>query len=272
MPSVRCDEVRDILPAGGTGQAGLLLRTFVYKDIRKLRKRHLCMGRMRIVFRGHVARRPAKAGGSIVRGAGVALGEAVFRSLCEAGDRLREEEVAQRLKVSRTPVREALGRLAARGFVEPAGGRGLIVRNLDISEVLELYAMREIMEGAAARLAAEHASATEVDALRDIEQAFVEASEADAAEMARLNRTFHEAICRAARNRYLDNASGELQDWIALLGPTTFTVTGRPSTSHGEHQAIIEAIAASDGDKAEQLARAHIREALRCRLKLLQKQ
>lgn len=227
-----------------------------------------------------MARRPAKAGGSIARGGGLALGEAVFRSLCEAlqagsyraGDRLREEEVAQRLKVSRTPVREALGRLAARGFVEPAGGRGVIVRNLDISEVLELYAMREIMEGAAAHLAAEHASAPELGALRDIEQAFVEASETDAAGMARLNRAFHEAICRAARNRYLDNASRELQDWIALLGPTTFTVTGRPSTSHGEHQAIIEAIAARDGDKAEQLARAHIREALRCRLKLLQKQ
>ncbi|MGY3346754.1 MULTISPECIES: GntR family transcriptional regulator [unclassified Bradyrhizobium] len=227
-----------------------------------------------------MARRPAKASGSITRGGGVALGEAVFRSLCEAlqagsyraGDRLREEEVAQRLKVSRTPVREALGRLAARGFVAPAAGRGLIVRNLDISEVLELYAMREIMEGASARLAAEHASAPEIDALRDIEQALVEASETGAAEMAKLNRAFHEAICRAARNRYLDNASRELQDWIALLGPTTFTVTGRPSTSHGEHQAIIEAIAARDGDKAEQLARAHIREALRCRLKLLQKQ
>jgi DNA-binding GntR family transcriptional regulator len=231
-----------------------------------------------------MARRPAKAGGSIARGGGVALGEAVFRSLCaalqegsyRAGDRLREQEVAQRLKVSRTPVREALGRLAARGFVEPASGRGLVVRNLDISEVLELYAMREIMEGAAARLAAEHASGPEVDALRDIEQAFVEASGTDAAEMARerarLNRAFHDAICRAARNRYLDNASGELQDWIALLGPTTFTVPGRPSTSHGEHDAIIAAIAARDGDKAENLARAHIREALRCRLKLLQKQ
>jgi DNA-binding GntR family transcriptional regulator len=226
-----------------------------------------------------MARRPAKASGSIARGSGIALGEAVFRSLCEAlqagsyraGDRLREEEVAQRLKVSRTPVREALGRLAARGFVEPAGGRGLIVRSLDISEVLELYAMREIMEGAAARLAAEHASAPEIDALRDIEQAFTDADD-DAVEMARLNRAFHEAICRAARNRYLDNASRELQDWIALLGPTTFSVTGRPSTSHKEHRAIIEAIAARDGDEAEKLARAHIREALRCRLKLLQKQ
>jgi DNA-binding GntR family transcriptional regulator len=226
-----------------------------------------------------MAKRPVRGSGAISRGSGLALGEAVFRSLCEAlqagayraGDRLREEEVAQRLKVSRTPVREALGRLAARGFVEPAGGRGLIVRSLDIGEVLELYAMREILEGAAARLAAEHASKPEIDAMTDIEQAFAEQSD-DATEMAKLNRTFHETICRAARNRYLDNASRELQDWIALLGPTTFSVAGRPSTSHGEHQAIINAIAAHDGDKAEKLARAHIREALRCRLKLLQRQ
>lgn len=226
-----------------------------------------------------MAKRPAKAMGSISRGSGLALGEAVFQSLCEAlqagayrsGDRLREEEVAQRLKVSRTPVREALGRLAARGFVEPAAGRGLIVRSLDIGEVLELYAMREILEGAAARLAAEHASRPEIEAMMDIEQALAAAS-ANPAQMARLNRALHETICRAARNRYLDNASGELQDWIALLGPTTFSVAGRPSTSHREHQAIIDAIAAQDAANAEKLARAHIREALRCRLKLLQKQ
>src|SRR3712207_6471716 len=94
----------------------------------------------------------------IGRDSGISLSEAVFRSLREAlraglyrpGDRLREEEVAQRLKVSRTPVREALGRLMTKGFVEPAGGRGLVVRRLDPAEVLELYAMREILEGAAA--------------------------------------------------------------------------------------------------------------------------
>jgi DNA-binding GntR family transcriptional regulator len=199
------------------------------------------------------------------------LCEALKAGTYRAGDRLREEEVAQRLKVSRTPVREALGRLAARGFVAPAGGRGLIVRSLDISEVLELYTMREILEGAAARLAAEHASRPEIDALTDIEQAFAEHAD-DPVEMAELNRAFHEAICRAARNRYLDGASKELQDWIALLGPTTFSVVGRPATSRREHRAIINAIAAHDGDKAEKLARTHIREALRCRLKLLQKQ
>jgi DNA-binding GntR family transcriptional regulator len=211
------------------------------------------------------------------RDAGVPLSEAVFRSLCQAlragvyrpGDRLREEEVAQRLHVSRTPVREAFGRLIAKGLVEPAGGRGLVVRSLDTAGVLEVYAMREILEGAAARLAAQHASAPELDALRDLEASF-EAHAEDAREMARFNRLFHETIFRAARNRYLDAALQEMQDAIALLGTTTFSVAQRPDTAAREHHAIIAAIAARDPDRAEQAARLHIREALRARLKLLQ--
>ncbi|MCG7393829.1 GntR family transcriptional regulator [Microvirga sp. ACRRW] len=211
------------------------------------------------------------------RDAGIPLSEAVFRSLCQAlraglyrpGDRLREEDVAQRLKVSRTPVREALGRLLAKGFVEPAGGRGLIVRSLGPAEVLELYAMREILEGAAARLAAQHASQPEIDALIDLEQSF-EAHTNDPAEMARLNRAFHEMIFRSARNRYLDSALQELQDGIALLGATTFSVAARPSTAAQEHRALIDAIAARDADRAEKIARSHIQEALRVRLRLLQ--
>jgi DNA-binding GntR family transcriptional regulator len=212
----------------------------------------------------------------VARDSGLSLGEAVFRSLCQAlragfyrpGDRLREEEVAQRLKVSRTPVREAFGRLLAKGFVEPAGGRGLIVRSLGAAEVLELYAMREILEGAAARLASQHASQPEMDALMDLEEAF-EAHLNDPGEMARWNRAFHEAIFRAARNRYLDSALQELQDGIALLGVTTFSIAGRPSTAVEEHRALIGAIAKRDADRAEKLARTHIQEALRSRLKLL---
>lgn len=211
------------------------------------------------------------------RSTGIPLSEAVYRSLCQAfrvglyrpGDRLREEEVAQRLKVSRTPVREALGRLMARGLVEPAGGRGLIVRSLDTAEVLELYAMREILEGAAARLAAQHASQPEINALADLEAAF-EARSHDPVEMARLNRAFHETIFRAARNRYLDSALQELQDGIALLGITTFSIQGRPGTAAEEHRSLLEAIAARDPDQAERLARLHIQEALRSRLKILQ--
>jgi DNA-binding GntR family transcriptional regulator len=182
------------------------------------------------------------------------------------GDRLREDEIAERLKVSRTPVREALGRLAARGLIVPSGARGVVVRSLDTAEVVELYAMREILEGAAARLAAEHASEPEVEALNDIEADAVHAGEPD--RLATINRAFHRAIFAAARNRYLNDALEDLQDAIALLGGTTFSVAGRPRTAAAEHRAIIDAIARRDPDAAEQAARAHIREALRERLRM----
>lgn len=210
-------------------------------------------------------------------GTGVSRGQAVYETLREAlqngrfkpGDRVREEDIAQQLDVSRTPVREALGRLTAEGFLKPSGGRGLVVRSLDLSEVLELYAMREILEGAAAGLAARHASQPELDALADLAAAY-ETHGREPAALARLNRQFHNAIFRSARNRFLDRALQELQDGIALLGPTTFTVDGRFEAARSEHRTILTAICAHRADDAETAARAHIREALRARLRLMQ--
>ena len=203
-------------------------------------------------------------------------GEAAYRAILDqiregvlkAGDRLREQDVAARFGMSRTPVREALGRLLEKRLLESSGGRGLTVRALSPSEVIELYSMREILEGAAARLAAQHASPPELAALADLEAAFGRQG-ADYAELARLNRDFHTTIHRAARNAYLDEATRVLDDNIALLGISTFSASGRPEAARAEHRAILEAITARDADGAEQAARAHMRAALRTRLSLV---
>ncbi len=209
--------------------------------------------------------------------AGASLGEATYRALCRAlrtgmlrsGDRLREEEVARCLSVSRTPVREALGRLLARKLIEPAGGRGLIIRKLEMSEIFELYAMREILEGAAARLAAQQASAAEFDLIEHLALVFQRSEDIPA--MERSNRQLHEAIFRAARNRFLDSAFQDMQDSLALLGPTTFGVKGRPEIAIREHDALVTALRHRDADQAEQIARAHMRAALKTRLKLVER-
>ncbi len=210
--------------------------------------------------------------------AGLPLGESVFQALrqamqdgfYQAGDRLREEEIARDLEVSRTPVREALGRLQAKRFVESLGAKGLVVRAMDLAEVMELYAMREILESAAARLAAQHISATEVEMLRDL-QSDIDAQREDPVEMARLNRRFHDAIVNAARNRYLRMMLEDLQDGIALLGITTFSVPERAESASAEHLEIIEALARHDAEASAALAAAHIREALRVRLRIFQR-
>lgn len=181
------------------------------------------------------------------------------------GDRLREDELAQSLGVSRTPVREAFGRLMTKRLIEPGGGRGLVIRRLSNAEILELYALREILEGAAARLASQHASPAEIAMMSDALTRFDTLGD-DQQEIARVNRLFHERILDAARNRFLNAALGELQDSIALLGPTTYFVPGRHDAAKVEHRLMLEAIASRQPDEAEHFARVHIQQALRARV------
>ncbi len=206
---------------------------------------------------------------------GAGRGEAIFAALRQAlrdgvfqpGDRLREEEIAEHFAVSRTPVREALRRLQERRLLEVSGGRGLMVRRLDRGEVFELYQMREILEGTAARFAAENASPAEIALLHGVQEDFEAAC--SSADCARINKLFHETIAGAVRNRYFHGPLEELQDSLALLGPTTFTVENRPGPAAQEHRRILEAIAARDPNLAEQAARDHIRSALATRLRML---
>lgn len=142
-----------------------------------------------------------------------------------------------------------------------------MVRRLDRGEVFELYQMREILEGTAARLAAENATPAEVALMRDLHGAFEQAREP--ADHARINKQFHDAISGAVRNRYFHGPLEGLQDALALLGPTTFSVAGRAHPAVAEHRLILDAIAAHDPDAAEAAARDHIRRALATRLKML---
>jgi DNA-binding GntR family transcriptional regulator len=183
------------------------------------------------------------------------------------GARVREEEVARSLGVSRTPVREALSRLHARGLLELAPF-GLVVTALTRPQVLELYAMREILEGSAARFAAQHAAPSEINVLRSITVEF-EKTLSNPAKLARLNRELHSAIYEAAHNRYLLRTLNELQDTLALLTSTTFTVSGRPKAAVEEHWRIVAAIEKRDPDLAEREARLHIQKALEGRLQML---
>ncbi len=196
------------------------------------------------------------------------LGGAILAGKFSGGERVREEEVADVLGVSRTPVREALRRLESQGLLEPRAGRGLCVVALSHQQVLELYEMREVLEGAAARLAARHASASEISLLENLVDACT-AAEDDPDRLASVNRVLHHAIYDASHNRYLLSALRGVYDSMALLGATTFTVTGRSTTANQEHRAIVQAIADRTPEAAEKAARSHIEGAKATRLKML---
>ena len=195
------------------------------------------------------------------------LRDAISDGRIAAGERVREEEVARNLGVSRTPVREALQRLQQRGLLVLGVGRGLVVAQLSQQQIIELYAMRQILEGSAARFAATHATPAEIAILYQLQEE-LKAAEGDALLHTHLNRQFHQAIYEAAHNRYLMQTLDSLLDSFALLRNTTFRLPHRQRNSDEERHRIIEAIEKHDPDLAEKEAREHILQAQRTRFEV----
>ena len=186
----------------------------------------------------------------------------------QPGSRIREAEIALRLGVSRTPVREAFQRLQADGLLVLTPWRGAQVAELNRSQVVELYAMRRVLEGTAAGLAAEHATPEEIDYLFNLLEK--DKSAPDTSDRhAKINRQFHQTLYGAAHNRYLLKALNALTDSLALLKSTTYEVPGRALVARDEHVLIANAIKKRDSAAAEKAARVHIETAERARIELL---
>jgi DNA-binding GntR family transcriptional regulator len=182
---------------------------------------------------------------------------------------MREIEIAEAQGVSRTPVREAMNRLVSEGLLEVSSARGVAVTELSKQQVLEIYGLREFLEGASARFAAQHASLPEMHSLRELADHALKIDEDDAGQHAKLNKRFHVQIAEAAHNNYLSRALALLYDSMMLVPGTTFENPGRVAAVHSEHIAILDAIDARDAEGAEQAARLHIRKASDVRLQML---
>ena len=201
-------------------------------------------------------------------------GETAYHRLYEAirsgdfrpGDRLREIEVAKRLDLSRTPVREALRKLESDGIVEHRPRLGAVIRTLTPSEVVELYEMRLVLERTAAQMAAKHANDAEIDLLNDLNDQIAALGD-DTQQAAALNQDFHHRIYLASRNRFLLASARGLNNALMLLGPTTLDDEARIKTVCAQHARIIEAIRAGDQTAAGDAAEAHLQTSLRHRLK-----
>lgn len=179
--------------------------------------------------------------------------------------RLRETELAERLGISRTPVREAIRQLEADGLVVHVPRHGAIIRSLDYAEVIELYEMRAVLEGTAARLAARVASDIEIEELTALNADLSRAAPGPAAQ--ELNRQFHRTLLDAARNRFLMKSMSALQKTLLILGPTTLADPARASGAVAEHDAVLLGLRARDATIAEAAMRAHVEAALKMRIK-----
>ena len=210
-----------------------------------------------------------------VQGTHESLGAFAYRALRDAiragrippGPHIRELEVAQWLKISRTPVREAFHRIISEGLLTTGPWNGVKVAELTPKQLVDLYAVRETLEGTAAALSAKNATAAEVRSLFGI--AATESKECDdPVKLVVINAKLHQAIYRAAHNQFLLQSLTTIVDTLGLLRHSTFVLPGSIELARREHLQLIRAIRDGEARRAEMLARRHVRHALAMRLQL----
>ncbi|MFL9825510.1 GntR family transcriptional regulator [Rhodoplanes sp. SY1] len=205
--------------------------------------------------------------GPALRAAGRTLTETLRRELEEAivkgtlapGDRLEENDIAQRYGVSRTPVREAFRLLGADGLVELKSRQGVVVRKISIATLIEMFQVMAELEGLCARLAARRIAPAQLRDLEAIHARLTAAGrESDVERFYGVNQEFHELIYDAARNAFLAEQVRQLRNRVA---PFRRRVTYKPhrfDKTLVEHEAVLAAIRAHDADRADVLMRDHV--------------
>lgn len=188
-----------------------------------------------------------------------ALADDIAEGMLAPGVKLDEQALAVRFGVSRTPVRETLSRLASSGLVEKRPHRGVVVANVTLERLMQMFEVMTELEGCCARFAAERMSEAEKRALADLHRASlteVTADDLDGYDAA--NRRFHRAVYEGGRNPFLVETTLEMRRRLQPFRRAQFRLDGRLASSHAEHQIVVDAITTGDGDAAYRSMRAHI--------------
>ena len=181
-------------------------------------------------------------------------------------ERLIEEQLAERLGVSRTPVRQALTMLEAEGLVEIEPNRGATVCSFSIEDVWDIYDLRAVLEGHAARRAAGRIERRELEYLRELTGEMeglagrFDDHEEEIRALVGLNQEFHWTIVEASRNRRLGRLINRTVE-IPLMFKAFFWYTPHERIiSNHYHRQILEALEGGDADRAEIIMREHVYE------------
>lgn len=209
----------------------------------------------------------------------VSMTEAAYRQIRDqimenelpAGFQITEQELAERLEISRTPTREALLKLESEGLIEIWPRHGMRVKHISVDDVREIYEVITVLEGRAARLAAERNLTR--DKLAHMRQciAAMDAALADGdlRAWADADRDFHEALVDASGNKRLKEIVLKMTGQAHRLRMITLPLRPKPTGSNRDHAAVVDAIAKGDGEAAEQIHLGHREQSGAMLIKLL---
>jgi DNA-binding GntR family transcriptional regulator len=188
------------------------------------------------------------------------LRERIYSGAFPQGAPLRQDELAEDLQISRTPLREAIRVLVNEGLLQSAPNRTVRVVTADVPKLLAAYQVREVLDGLAARLAAASEDRDGRHALVAIIERQVEALDPwDAAAYTHANVDFHKAVMTLADNPYLSAQLPLVRMTSQVFNPVALLEYERAALAVKEHRELVAAIVAGDGDESERLARVHIR-------------
>lgn len=191
------------------------------------------------------------------------LRRAIVQGRIRPNERLIETELAEEYGVSRTPIREGLQRLSVEGLIEPLR-RGWRVREYSLDEIREIYEIRAALESYSARLAAERAGQSQLQAVMDIvnQRTFAPPIAGAADELAIANNQFHSAIVAAAGNDRLRQQVQQSAEYFFTYQLAKLYSAEEIGRSASEHTEIAAAMLRRDADEAGRLMRQHIEQAL----------
>lgn len=191
------------------------------------------------------------------------LEEEILSGALPRGTALGEVALTKKVGASRTPVRGALHRLSEEGLVELVPNKGATVVGINREDLIDIYRIRERLEGLAARLAAERITEAEVAELENsLELAEFYIKKNDTEHIKELDTTFHSIIYKASGSRFLSGTLSELHRKIKSYRKRSLSVPGRLERSIEEHREIFEAIKRKDSELADRLTSLHVERAL----------
>ena len=191
----------------------------------------------------------------------------IIKGDLKQGEKLLENEIAEKLGTSRTPVREALRELSAEGFVELNPNQAKIVINVAFNEIYDLLQIRGVLEGLGAYIAAKKINPEEIEKFNEIISKMKHytannpVSEKSILSFARLDIEFHDLILNICGNKWLIQIHNNLKNHIERFRIRSFSIPGTFSKSLNEHCKILDAMKKGDSKLAEKLSKIHMEKA-----------
>ncbi len=190
-----------------------------------------------------------------------AVAQWIFKGELSAGQKLTEQEVVERLGVSRGPVREAFRALADVGLLQIEQNRGAFVRKIDLEEAIEIHDVYSALEELATRSAARRLSSAQIEELKSLVESMDAAAEVeDLDRFYALNLSFHQRLVEGSGNRRLLSIYNRLLNELHLFRRFGLMQRGEMQRSNHEHHQILEKIAAGNPDGAAEAMRSHTSE------------